>query len=173
MIFFKPIQRNTPEERHILFYSVCISLLLLVIDQVTKWYFVRNYRLGESRELISGILNFTYVHNLGAAWSLLSGHVWLLLVFGLCAGVAVICFFRKLADGYAEKYFALTMILSGIAGNSFDRGFHGSVVDFIHVHYYEVWHYPVFNVADMAICTGVGIYIISEFFRKKNKKGND
>ena len=58
------------------------------------------------------------------------------------------------------------MIFAGIAGNSFDRAFHGAVIDFIHIHYYDLWHYPVFNVADIAICTGVGIYILSGFLRK-------
>ena len=164
------IEKNSPRERKHLIIALAIALVSVVIDQWTKWFFVLNYRKGESSELIPGILNFTYVHNFGAAWSMLSGKVWLLLLFGIAAGVAIVWFFRKLAEGCVERYYALLLVISGIIGNSFDRAFHGSVVDFIHVHYHDSWHYPVFNVADMAICIGVGIYLISGFCRKPVEK---
>ena len=65
---------------------------------------------------------------------------------------------------------ALALIESGIIGNSIDRLWHGSVIDFFHVHYYDFYHYPIFNVADCAICTGVMIFIISNIFRPGGKK---
>ena len=160
------IAENSVRERKVLFSALAVALVLLIVDQLTKWYVVRNYLLFESRDVIPGFLSFTSVRNLGAAWSIFSGYVWPLLIFGLVAGGLIIFFFRRLAEGYLERYFALMLILSGIAGNSFDRAFHGSVVDFIHVHYYDIWHYPVFNVADIAICTGAGIYVLSSFLRK-------
>jgi signal peptidase II len=164
------VEVKSLREKKIFFSALAIALVLLVIDQATKWYIVLEYNIFESRPVIPGWLNITSVRNLGAAWSILTGHVWLLLVFGLLAGAGIIIFFRKLSEGYAERYFALMMILSGIIGNSFDRAFHGEVVDFIHVHYYDIWHYPVFNVADMAICTGVGIYLLSGFLRPSRAK---
>ena len=65
------------------------------------------------------------------------------------------------------------LLLSGIIGNSFDRFFRGAVVDFLHVHWKEVWHYPVFNVADIAICCGVGLYILSNLLRKKPESAGE
>ena len=59
------------------------------------------------------------------------------------------------------------LLFAGIIGNSADRFLRGAVVDFSHVHWHNVWHYPVFNVADIAICTGVGLFVLSNFLRKK------
>lgn len=164
------VEKNSPREKKILLWSIVVALVLLIADQWTKWYFVRNFALYESVELIPGWLNFTSVRNFGAAWSIFSGQVLMLLLFGIAAEIGIVIFFRKLAENCPERYFALLMVLSGIIGNCFDRAFHGAVVDFIHVHYYDIWHYPVFNVADMAICTGVGIYVISSLFRKNPEK---
>ncbi len=166
------IETKSCREKKVVVIALVIAIVLLAIDQATKWYIVCAYNLFESHPVISGLLNITSVRNLGAAWSILTGHVWLLFVFGILAGAGIIVFFRKLAEGCIERYFALMLILSGIAGNSFDRAFHGEVVDFIHVHYYDLWHFPVFNVADMAICTGVGIYLLSGFLRKTPEKEN-
>ena len=171
MSWLDRIEKGSSREKKVFFPALILAVLLLIADQWTKWYFVNNFKLFESRDIIPGILSFTSVRNLGAAWSVLSGHVWLLLAFGLVAGAGIVIFFRKLAEGCAERYWALLLIVSGILGNSFDRAYHGEVVDFIHVHYYDVWHYPVFNIADMAICAGVFIYIFSGFFRKTPQKG--
>ena len=160
------LERGTAREKRIFYTALAVALLVLLVDQATKWFFVCNFKLHETVEIIPGIFNFTSVRNIGAAWSMLSGHVWLLLGFGLLAGAGIIVFFRKLAENCPERYWALLLVLSGIAGNSFDRAFHGCVVDFIHIHYYNEWHYPVFNVADMAICIGVGMYVLSGLLRK-------
>ena len=167
---FRRVIPHSRREKLIVAAALVSALLLLAADQVTKAWFVRNFELYQSIPLVPGWLNFTYVRNLGAAWSMLSGYVWLLLGFGLLAGAGIIVFFRKLAESCPERYFALLMVISGIIGNCFDRAFHGAVIDFIHVHYYNIWHYPVFNVADMAICTGVGIFILSSLFRKSPEK---
>ena len=172
MNWLERIEESSARERKLLILSSVMAVLVALSDQVTKWFFVLNYKLGESSSLIPGFLNFTYVRNLGAAWSVLSGKVWLLFITGLAAAAAIIWYFRKLAEGCAERYFALMLVLGGIAGNSFDRAFHGAVVDFIHVHYYNIWHYPIFNVADISICCGVGIFLISSFFRKPQEKQN-
>ena len=78
-------------------------------------------------------------------------------------------FFRYLTEGYSERIIALGLVMSGIIGNSIDRIWHGEVIDFIDFHYYNVWSYPVFNIADIAICTGVGVFILSNLLRKSPK----
>ena len=157
---------HTPAERSWLILPGVLAAAVLALDQLTKLWFVRNFRLHETVTVIEGWFNFTYVRNEGAAWSMFHGHVWPLLIFGLLVALGIVIWFRKLAEGCPERYVAQMLVLSGIVGNSIDRGFRGAVVDFIHVHSYRVWDYPIFNVADMAICCGIAIFIISGFFRK-------
>ena len=160
------LKKNSPEEKKILVAAGICTAVMLTLDLVTKLWVVKRFQLHESIELIPGLLAFTSVRNYGAAWSILSGYGWLLLVFALITAVLLCVFFRRITEGWSERYFALALLLSGIIGNSADRFFRGAVVDFIHVHWHNVWHYPVFNVADIAICCGVGIFILSNLLRK-------
>ena len=161
---------KSPAEKKVLVIAAVIALLVLGLDFATKVWVIKSFELYESRELISGVLAFTSVRNYGAAWSILSGQVWLLSAFAVFAAVMLMIFFRKICEGCMERYFALMLLLAGIAGNAFDRIYRGAVVDFIHVHWYNVWHYPIFNVADIAICCGVGIFILSNLLRKSPGK---
>lgn len=63
----------------------------------------------------------------------------------------------------------LALVLGGAIGNLIDRLLHGKVIDFIHVHYADVWHYPIFNIADMGICIGVALIIIDMIFLEKKR----
>lgn len=161
------LEKNSPQEKKILVISGITGAFMLALDISTKLWVVRCFKLHESIELIPGLLAFTSVRNYGAAWSILSGYGWLLLLFALVTAILLFVFFRKITEGCSERYFALMLLLSGIFGNSADRFFRGSVVDFIHVHWHNVWHYPIFNVADIAICCGVGLFILSNLLRKK------
>ena len=164
------LEKGSPAEKRILLMSGAVALLVLALDLATKYWIVSAFELNESRELIPGILAFTSVRNYGAAWSILSGHGWLLLLFALVVGGLLLFFFRSLCEGFAERYFAVMLLFAGIIGNSCDRIFRGAVVDFIHVHWQNIWHYPVFNVADIAICSAVGLFLISNFVRKPPEK---
>ena len=88
----------------------------------------------------------------------------------LAPAAAMIRFYNYLTEGYLEREIALFVIFSGVLGNSIDRVWRGSVVDFIDFHYKNVWSYPVFNIADIAICTGVGLFILSGFIRPEREK---
>ena len=160
------IQVHSKEEKKLL--AVCSVLLFffLLLDQGTKLLTRGLMELHHSIVIIPGWFNLTYVHNPGAAWSILAGFPWLLLAFGVIAGTAILLFFRRWSEGYPERYCALALIESGIIGNSIDRLWHGSVIDFLHVHYYDVYHYPIFNIADCAICVGVILFVGSNLFRK-------
>lgn len=166
---FSQIDPHTPAERKILIISALLVFFFVALDQATKLLTAYSMQLHESITIIPGWFNLTYVRNPGAAWSMLAGFPWLLLGFGITAGILILLFFRRWSEKCPERYIALALIESGIIGNSIDRLWHGSVIDFFHVHYYEVYHYPIFNVADCAICAGVGIFIISNLFRPATK----
>lgn len=137
--------------------GVC-AVLFLVADQLTKAYFVGAFALGESKTVIDGVLNFTYVHNDGGAWGLMSGHTWLLL--GLTALIMIVCVAMLMKNGFKSKtlFWAICLILSGGIGNMIDRIFRGGdVVDFIQVTFID---FPVFNIADCAVCIGAGLLIL-------------
>jgi len=169
---FLRLDDNSRRERFFLAGSVALALILLLLDQGTKLWVERTFALHESRPVIHGWLSLTSVRNYGAAWSILSGHGWILLAIALAALMAILRFFRALTENWPERYIAAFMVISGIIGNSIDRLWRGAVVDFIDVHYYDVWKYPVFNIADIAICTGVGIFVLSSLLRPEQKGKN-
>ena len=167
---FAPLVPHSLRERVVLVSGAALALVVLLLDQGTKLWVV--VALDERIPIIPGLLDFSRVRNPGAAFGMLSGQTWLLLAVALLAFLAILFFFYELTECYPERYFALLLVLSGILGNSIDRLWRpdGKVVDFIHVHYRDVWHYPVFNIADMAICVGVGVFVLSCFIRPDKKK---
>lgn len=171
---FAVVEPHTRRERSVFISSATVAVLALLLDQCTKLWVERAFRLHESKPIITGWLAFTSVRNKGAAWSMLDGHGWLLLLIAAAAFCAILYFFHYLTEHYPERYFSLLLVLSGIIGNSIDRLWRGCVIDFIHVHYYDKWDYPIFNVADIAICTGVGVFVLSNFIRpgKSGKRSN-
>ena len=145
---------------------------VFMIDQSTKAWAVRRLRFGDDIPVISGFLNFAYAQNTGVAFSMLDDHGdagrWGLSLVALLAGVLVLYFFWKTPRSDDRILGSLALLLAGIAGNVTDRLRLGFVVDFIDVQFGS-WHYPTFNVADMAIVTGAGLLIIDMLLSKKDQ----
>lgn len=158
-----------PGKRTVITWASVVCAILLIVDQITKALIDHHFSLGQKYSVIPGFFDITYVTNKGAAWGIMQGQVWLLLIIGLVVGAAAILFMRWLTEGWTERYWALFIILSGIFGNSIDRVWRGEVVDFLDF-YIGKYHWPAFNVADMAICIGLGIYFISIFIRPQTEK---
>ncbi len=136
-----------------------VSVLFLVADQITKWYIASNFILTETRPFINGLIDFTYINNKGGAWGLMDGHTWILL--SLTFFIMIICVALLIKEGFKNKllFFAVSLILSGGIGNMIDRIFRdGNVVDFIHLHFMP--EFPVFNIADCAVCIGSGLLLL-------------
>jgi signal peptidase II len=119
---------------------------------------------------------FRYAENPGAAFGLfrqlpegLRGPLFHLVSIG--AVILILYYFRKLL-GTREEVWALTglpLVLGGAIGNYVDRLSRGFVVDFLEAHWYETARWPSFNIADSAICIGVGLLVIDSFVRKEKK----
>ncbi len=143
---------------------------VFMIDQTTKAWAVRRLRFGDIREVIPGFLNFAYATNTGVAFSMFDDHGsagrWGLSLVALLAATLVLYFFWKTPRSDDRILGALALLLAGIVGNVTDRARLGFVVDFIDVQFGN-WHYPTFNVADIAICTGAGLLILDMFLSKK------
>lgn len=147
---------------------------VFMIDQTTKAWAVRKLRFGGDMNVIDGFLNFVYAENTGVAFSMLDDHGttgrWGLSVIAGIAAVLVLFYFWRIPRTNDRLLGALALLLAGIVGNLTDRIRLGFVVDFIQVHYKDSFYYPVFNVADMAICVGAGLLIIDMFWTKKEEK---
>ena len=169
-IFSLRIDPGSPRERRIIGLGMAWCALMLVFDQWSKIVVENSFRLHEALTVIPGWFDIAYALNKGAAWSILEGFGWLLLVIAVLVLAAAVFFLRQLADGWIERYFAIFTVISGILGNSIDRIWRGAVVDFISVHYHEVYHYPIFNIADCAICAGIGVFLLSSLLRPDKPK---
>ncbi|OQA82812.1 MAG: Lipoprotein signal peptidase [Lentisphaerae bacterium ADurb.Bin242] len=172
MSFFQSSQldRIVPaEERRFLWWALILGLLLVVLDQYSKYWVVKSIPFGSRVPVISGFFNLTYITNTGAAWGILSGRGWFLLLISILVMLSAIWFLRSLTDGWAERYFAIFLVISGIVGNSIDRIFRGAVVDFLQF-YVGKYVWPSFNVADSCICVGVILFILSTLFRPEHRK---
>ncbi len=143
---------------------------VFMIDQTTKAWATRTLRYGGDMPVIGGLLNFAYAQNTGVAFSMLDEQGdtgrWGLSAVALIAATLVLYFFWRTPRTDDRVMGALALLLAGIAGNVTDRLRLGYVIDFIDVQFGN-WHYPTFNVADMAICVGAGLLILDMFLSKK------
>lgn len=139
---------------------VAVAVVAFVIDRVSKILVVENLELGVPVDVLGSILQFRYVENPGAAFSLGAGTTWIFAILASAVAVFIIIFARRIRSaGWAVM---LGLLLGGNLGNLTDRltrepGFgQGHVVDFIQVIYFPA----IFNVADIAIVSSMGLFII-------------
>jgi signal peptidase II len=148
---------------------------VFLIDQVTKAWAVRTLRSGDIVTVINGFLNFAYAENTGVAFSMFDDHGstgrWGLSAVAIVAAVLVLFYFWRTPRSDDRMLGSLALLLAGIVGNVTDRLRLGFVVDFIDVQFGN-WHYPTFNVADMAICVGAGLLLLDVFFVKRDSQNS-
>lgn len=139
--------------------AVITGLFVLVVDQLSKYIVSHNFVLNESKEFINGFINFVYIHNAGAAWGMLSGKTWFLILLSVILLIVGIFVFIKYRNTSRLFIWAFTFVVSGGIGNLIDRIFrNGLVIDFLH---FEFWpSFPVFNLADCSICLGAGLLVL-------------
>ncbi len=153
------------------FFYWVTALLVLILDWVSKWVVVHTMRPMQSIQLIGDYVEFTFLRNSGAAFSLLANsHVSWRLFF---IGIAIVTIIVLSVLAYREKQagiiflLPLGLICGGAAGNMWDRITVGTVVDFIEVGI-KAHRFPVFNIADSAVCIGVS-WLILVNFRKSSE----
>ena len=143
-----------------------IATIIVLIDQITKITMTRLFSYGESRPVTS-FFNLVLAHNKGAAFSFLAAESgWQRYFFTAIAVAATVFIIYLLKRHAGQRLFcwALALILGGAIGNLIDRVMYGYVIDFMDF-YVGKWHWPAFNVADMAIVGGAGLFILDELRR--------
>jgi signal peptidase II len=144
-----------------------VAAAILAFDQLTKWLALGTFSEGEELVVIPGFFNLTLRFNTGAAWSLLSGNNAVLAIVALAALVALFLTRHHFSAHRLLGQFAFGLIFGGIIGNLTDRLLPSrhAVVDFLHFYMARrgtssVFDFPAFNIADSAICVGVGLIFI-------------
>ena len=153
--------------------ALLLSLVIVVADQASKHWIRLHFYPGEARPVIEGLFNLSFVRNTGAAWGVFGGYSVWLSVFSVVLLVLLIRFRRHLLTDSLIHRVALGLMIGGIVGNLCDRVKLQYVVDFLDFHA-GPHHFPSFNVADSAICVGVGLYILTSLFpsgRPSNPSG--
>lgn len=152
---------------------IIICIFVIAIDLFTKNYIHTSMTEGQSLSVIKDFFYITCVHNYGAAWGILSGARGVLFGISMIAAVALFKFFTDTKPEQLLSRIGLVLVFSGMLGNLYDRMIFGYVRDFLDFYVFG-YNYPVFNVADMCIVVGVGLYlfelIIGEYRLWKFKK---
>lgn len=147
-----------------------ISIVVIVLDQVSKYAITQSFTLGEG-VAITSFFNLVLAYNTGAAFSFLANAGgWQKIFFAGIAVVASVVMFYLLRKHHQERLFsfAISLILGGAVGNLIDRVVLGHVVDFLDF-YAAGYHFPAFNVADSAITAGAALLIWDSFKKPVHK----
>lgn len=178
--------------------SVLILLLIIALDQISKWvvmdwlihatqshdlslpgFFAWLMQAGQERlpffqQKITGFFNLVLVWNEGVSFGLFArggaGHA--LLLAGFACIVSMIFFIWMLRTGRALVCLSLALVIGGALSNAWDRVRFGAVIDFLDFHV-TGWHWPAFNIADSAIVIGIAILIVDSIFFDKDHERHE
>ncbi|MBO5746317.1 MAG: signal peptidase II [Clostridia bacterium] len=152
--------------------AIICGLAVVGLDQLTKYLVTVYMEPNEVIAVIPGLINFNRIPpNTGAAFGMLAGQTWFLIT--VTCVVMIMCIAMLIRKTFDSRlmFWALCLVLGGGLGNLIDRIFRGgSVVDFLEFGFFE---FPVFNVADCAVCIGAGLillYFIMDFVKDARRK---
>ncbi|WP_037325095.1 signal peptidase II [Anaerovibrio sp. RM50] len=146
---------------------VGLGLIIFIIDQLVKSYVTASMELGQSIPVIKDYFYITYVLNPGAAFGMFANQRVMFIVVAVILCAVVFYFRKQLAKESMMMKYGVSMLAGGAVGNLYDRLQSGLVVDFFD---FRVW--PVFNIADIAICVGAAL-IVMDIFRRRNENDTD
>lgn len=146
----------------ILLCGVLCCIVLVGLDQLTKYLAVTRLAGKASVPVIPGIFELFYLENRGAAFGMLTNRQWFFAAVAVVMVVAAVYVFLRLPTGRRYHFLRLICVLiaSGAVGNMLDRLFRHYVVDFLYV---SAIDFPVFNVADCYVCIGTGLTVLALF----------
>ena len=138
-----------------------IGILVFILDQLVKHAVLGSMHLGESIPIIKDVFHITFVLNPGAAFGMLEHQRWIFIVVALLVVVLALVFYKHIQRESLITRIGAGLLLGGALGNLLDRIQSGLVVDFLD---FRIW--PVFNIADIAICGGAAMLIWDRWQRR-------
>lgn len=151
-------------KKHILLFLGVIGL-----DQLSKILIDQTIEYQGSIEIIKNFFSLTNVHNTGAAWSMLEGKMIFFYFISVVALIAMGYFYKTLATHEKYTRLGLVLMMAGTVGNFIDRLCFQYVRDFIDVLIFG-YDFPIFNIADTALCIGVGFILLDVFLESRGLK---
>ncbi|WP_294519950.1 signal peptidase II [uncultured Anaerovibrio sp.] len=139
-----------------------LGLIVFIIDQLVKGYITASMHLGQSVPVIKNYFYITYVLNPGAAFGIFENQRLFFIGVALVLLGVVIYFRKQLMKEHMLVQYGVGLLVGGAIGNLYDRLQNGLVVDFLD---FRFW--PVFNIADVAICVGAGLIMFDICFRRQ------
>ena len=133
------------------------TIIFVFIDQLSKGLINIGMNLNQSIEIIPNFLNLTYVHNIGAAFSIFEGAKWFFIITAIIVLNIIYIFFIKDKELKNSEIVIYSLLISGIIGNLIDRVVFGYVIDFIDV---NIFNFAIFNLADSFIVIAVILLLI-------------
>lgn len=153
--------------RHLFWRGVGIAILVLALDQATKWLILDDVMSPPRVIALTSFFNLVLVWNRGVSFGLFPAEgalgPWIWIAFATLVTIVLLVLLWR--TGSALTAFAYGMVAGGAAGNAIDRARFGAVVDFLDFHALG-WHWPAFNVADSGITIGVAILLLLSLFQK-------
>ena len=142
-----------------------VSLLILVLDHVTKWIVRAKLNPDLPVEIIPGYLRLSYWENSGVAFGLFndvdsSWKPYILAAMAIVAVVVIIIYGMRMPADRKLLQLSLAIMVGGILGNFVDRIVRRYVVDFIDFHIHDSFYWPAFNIADSSITIGIALLLI-------------
>lgn len=148
-------------------YLIVIFPVIVLADQLTKFWAEQVLMLNTKIPIIEGFFNLTLVYNRGAAWSILAGNRWILVLISTAATIGFIIYYFKIIKSAKDiTLIGLSLTIAGTFGNLIDRALYGQVVDFLDFIIIG-YDYPVFNLADTSLVVGMGMLILGIYLEEK------
>ncbi len=147
-------------------YLIIVVFVVVMLDQITKYMIVSNMTEGMSIPVINQVFHLTFVLNPGAAFGMLEHNREFFIIMAIAVLMFVVYMRKKILEEPLTVQIGIALFVGGALGNLIDRMKTGLVVDFFD---FRIW--PVFNIADIAICLGVGVMIWS-IIREELKSRN-
>ncbi|MGN0170297.1 MAG: signal peptidase II [Lachnospiraceae bacterium] len=151
------------KKKYVIMGAQMLSVLVLVaMDQVTKYLAVNYLRGTDGIDIIEGVLRLQYLENFGAAFGILQNATWLFLVLTMILLVMFLWLMYRIPDQkrFLPLHVLLVFFMAGAVGNFIDRIVHAYVIDFIYI---SLIDFPIFNIADIYVtcaCIVFAFYII-------------
>jgi signal peptidase II len=141
---------------------VVVAVLVFIADRVTKTLVAASIPFGTEISVIGNLVSITNVHNSGAAFGVAPAFAGIFLVASIVVSIGLAVYVFR-SQGSEWTFALLGLIMGGTVGNGYERLVNGTVTDFINFHFW-----PVFNVADSAVSTGVVLLLATYLLRRPN-----
>lgn len=137
-----------------------IIIIGIFLDRITKNWALNTLKSGKDIQIIENYFTFQYLENEGAAFGIFQGEIVLLTVVTLAVLIGMIFYFYKFKPKSKPYKISFALIIGGAVGNLYDRIIHKYVIDFIMLHYKNLYYFPTFNIADILVVVGTFILAI-------------